>query len=826
MLTRMPVVIQYIKQRSLAILDKKMHVSAWILAALFLGATILSDSYLDRIKYQYLAGNFSMSLGSLFREINSLEWIIVLAMILLGVWVLRLELKYQGVGKLLDEAPTGPVFVMLFSALVWFNHSLTGGGFFAVGDGGSHIARISHLNQFLKQWAIGSHGFSLFWDNYFFAGSTQLQFTGPIFHWIAAAASLVVGDPTLATKIILFCCRALALVFTYLLVMRLTDCRRAALFAGIFAMANFYVTYALSIRGMFPQAILMWVLPAGLYFCERILKQDKLSIFSLLMLVLCGVIMVGTHQPTAVVASIFLAAYIVWRLLWNPGRFLKGIKILCSFILAVVLSIYFWLPFIRERRWTAENFDLDMLRLQLPSIGDLGFLFSWGQGGLSDKFISYIGLSLLLPLVIVLVTWIRAQPWEKRVYQSQLRDIGFLIILTILSLVVKVNYVRPMLFSVFFLGLASALGIALIHNHFPHRHKRRWFVLFFLIVLIDLVPLAVQPWLRKDLIDQVEAGKRLQYLAMNKRVVEVQADDPGKAVISIGPDASPIQYALVQTLSGPHKPDAPPGYNVLASVLRLVEDDFNRNASMSLSSRALLSLWNVGWVVGHQKMRMGLPEYWAGSVPHSQFRHVYVLREATPVLISNRLTHASPVPGTYSLPFWREDFNRKSVRTSHAQKHIKKSLEKMQINWSRRQAGSILTTQTAPEVDPAWKDFIPSPRAPHISLSKYSVFGGRTDMTIHASGNGYLRIAHSASHFLKITLNEKRVKPVVDIFGQIVLPVRVGRNDIIIEAQPSSLRVYSFLFTALGSGLIVLMILILAVFRWNRAMEKREAHRM
>ena len=107
------------------------------------------------------------------------------------------------------------LFVATAGVLIWAGHAVLARGLLVTGDAGTHVARISHLAAAIRG------GESLYWDNYYFGGSTLLQFTGPVFHWIGAAATLLVRDATEAIKLTVTVARALAALFAYLLVRKL-----------------------------------------------------------------------------------------------------------------------------------------------------------------------------------------------------------------------------------------------------------------------------------------------------------------------------------------------------------------------------------------------------------------------------------------------------------------------------------------------------------------------------------------------------------------------------------------------------------------------------
>ena len=126
--------------------------------------------------------------------LHASDYVLFAAGAALGLAVLALEWRRRGLSLLLSGAAPGRLALAVAAMLLWFAHALLAPGLIVTGDGGTHVARVSHLAMAIRD------GSSLYWDNYFFAGGTLLQFTGPVFHWFATALTLVLGDPTAGVK--------------------------------------------------------------------------------------------------------------------------------------------------------------------------------------------------------------------------------------------------------------------------------------------------------------------------------------------------------------------------------------------------------------------------------------------------------------------------------------------------------------------------------------------------------------------------------------------------------------------------------------------------
>jgi hypothetical protein len=128
------------------------------------------------------------------------------------VW---LEWRWRGLTQVLKGQPAAPLALVASAILLWFAHALLAPGLMVTGDAGSHVARINHFVMAVRD------GSSLYWDNYFYGGGTSLQFTGPIFHWLAALVSLALGDTTEAVKCVVVAGRFLSAWTMYLFLRRI-----------------------------------------------------------------------------------------------------------------------------------------------------------------------------------------------------------------------------------------------------------------------------------------------------------------------------------------------------------------------------------------------------------------------------------------------------------------------------------------------------------------------------------------------------------------------------------------------------------------------------
>jgi hypothetical protein len=261
----------------------------------------------------------------------------------------------------------------------------------------------------------------------------------------------------------------------------------------------------------------------------------------------------------------------------------------------------------------------------------------------------------------------------------------------------------------------------------------------------------------------------------------LQVTPGGEAMASVGPDSTPLHYARVQMLHGPHKPDATKAHNGLAAALGLVGDDLSAHDSLSPQSRLLLGMLNVGWVVGVDGSHMGLPARFAGTAPDPVLGAYWRLADATPVLASGRLEQVERPASFDGAPLWNGALSQPSGRA--AETDLSALVTRMAVDLAHRQAARLLVP--ALPQGSAWAAAGP---APAIVLEYYRVDPGRVRLTVLADRAGFLRLAHPIYPTETITRNGQPVAATGDVFSFIVVPIEAGRNEIEVSVHPSLLR--------------------------------------
>jgi hypothetical protein len=768
--------------------------TALCLTGLFLDLTAVSLITIERLKYLVLADRSMASPATmasparLAGALHASDYLLFATGAALGLAVLALEWRRRGLSLLLSGAAPVPLVIAVAAVLLWFAHALLAPGLIVTGDGGTHVARVSHLAMAIRDQS------SLYWDNYFFAGGTLLQFTGPVFHWFATALTLVLGDPTAGVKAAAVICRFAAAGFMLAYLRRAGLDRTAAVLGCLFFAGSFFVSYLLSIRSTFPQIIILATLPAMLYGIERVLAAPAIG-RGWAVLALAAIVLIGNHQPTAVMAALLLGIYVLARIGWDGWRLAPVRPLVLAAVVIALGSVYFLVPFVVERSWTAEGgLSQPLISLTWPRPAELLNYVVWDRAGTGPVYTAYVGLSMLLCALAGAPLALRA-PRERA---ARLWLIAAA--LAVVSLFLTGIYVRPSAFVFTFACIAAASSVQLLQAAFPA--FTRLPVLIFALFFIDVGPTAIQPFTRTDMRPIARAGEALAERATGERVLQVTPG--GDTLLSVGPDSTPLHYARVQMLHGPHKPDATKAHNGIAAALDLVGDDLGAHDVLSPQSLLVLGMLNVGWVVGVDGPRMGLSSRFAGTTPDPVLGSYWRIPDATPVLASGRLEQAERPASFGGSPLWNGALSQPAGRAAEAD--FSALLARMDVDLARRQASAFLVP--ALPQGSAWPAEGP---APDIQLTGYRVDPGRVRLTIAADRAGFLRLAHPIYPAEAITRNGEPVAAIGDVFSFIVLPIEAGQNAIEVSAHPSLLRRVCLAITA---ATVVGLLAVLMIW-WN-----------
>ena len=167
--------------------------------------------------------------SGLFSALDSLDALLLTLVAAGCATLLWMELRRRIASHFLATATQAQVLALLSILLGWLGQCYLFPGVLLGGDTGSHIARFLEFRQ-----AFASGAFPA-WTNYQYLGSPLFGFTGPLTYLVGGALDLLIRDPTVTAKTVLFTLHVASGLAFYWLLLRIGITRVAALASRTFA---------------------------------------------------------------------------------------------------------------------------------------------------------------------------------------------------------------------------------------------------------------------------------------------------------------------------------------------------------------------------------------------------------------------------------------------------------------------------------------------------------------------------------------------------------------------------------------------------------------
>jgi hypothetical protein len=746
-------------------------------AALLAGA-LLAWFVLDPLKYpiaEHLGrgGDLRGALSVALRESSPLAWLLAPSALGLLLLVARWEIRGRELSRALVADRGRSHAVLLAGVLLWLGHSYLYPGHLLAGDSGAHVVRVAHLARALGEGQLPS------WSNYQYLGSPFLQFTGPLLFWLSAPLALVLGDPDAGTKLVLFGLFVLGGFAFYRLCRDLGLSRAASLLGAVAYSGSFAHLHVVLIKGNLPQAIVLAALPLALLFMDRVGRDSRLFSPSWAGLAIGLAALVWNHQPTALIAGLFLAVFALGGFLGGRYRWARLVPLATAALAGAVLSLAAVIPILAERKYVAIHEDPALVFWVRPDLDLVKKLLAWSftRTGTGFSNAAYLGLSVV---ALVLAGVLRLRRRDRS-------GLGALTLTTLacglLSLILRGQHVREILFILFFASLAAALGADFLlagrreAGHLP--------ALAFALVLVDLSSTSVQPLARadKDYLD--EAGSYLAETSPTGRVLLVSNWDDGLEA-SVGMNSSPLFYSKVPDLVGPHPMTATRAHNYLAVVIKAAERDLKERGELSLFSRQMLSMFHASYLVADSGRGMGFPPEITAARKEGPLGRAIVLPRATPVVFSPRLAVLLPPQGVEKPFFEDSHFHQKSDPRIPRAESVVRQVHRI-LAWD--EASRFAAALPVLEIPPGTRAASPGPERWKAGLLSYRMDMQTASLVIHSERPGWIQMSHPWHPSLRITRNGEAVEPLRASIGLMVFPLEAGLNRYEIVAERSRLRV-------------------------------------
>lgn len=755
-------------------------------AALFAGA-LLGWLVLDPIKYLVAGhlrqgGTLREAVSLAFESLGPLAWTLGAAglglLLLVAVWEIR--------GRELSRALTGSVgwsqAVLLGGALLWLGHSYLYPGYLLAGDSSAHVVRIAHLAQALRDGDLPA------WNNYQYLGSPFLQFTGPLLFWLGAPLALALGDPTAGTKLLLFALFVLGGFAFYRLCLDLGLSRAASLLGAVAYSGSFAHLHVVLIKGNLPQALVLAVLPLALLFLDRVGRDSRPLSPSWAGLAISLAALAWNHQPTAFIAGLFLAVFALGCLLGGRYRWSRIVPLGTAALAGAVLSLGAVVPILAERKHVAIHEDPALVFWFLPDLDFAKKLLVWSftRTGQGFSNAAYLGL----PVVALVLAG------ASRLFRRDGSGLGALTLTTfacgILSLTLRGEHVREILFILFFVALAAALGANFLLS--GKREAGHLPALAFALVLADLSSTSVQPLARADKGFLDEARSYLARISPTGRVLLVAYWD-GVLEASVGMNSTPLFYDRVPDLVGPHPMTATRVHNHVAVVIKAAERDLKERGELSAFPRQMLAIFNTSRLVADTGEGMGFPSAVTSAREEGVLGRAIALSHATPVVFSPALALLPPPEGIEKPFFVDSNFHRNDdPRIPVTESFVRRVHRAMA--WD--EASTFAAVLPVQELPRGTRAVHPGPERWKAGLLSYRIGMRTASLAVRSERPGWVQVSHPWHPDLRITRNGKLVKPIRGSIGLMVLPLEAGLNRYEIVAERSRLRVVMGWISALA----------------------------
>lgn len=284
------------------------------------------------------------------------------------------------------------VLLVLVSVLLFLGKGWLNGAFPAGVDTLSAPAQFWQIRSNLMEYGLFSG-----WNQYWYLGCWNSIIAVP------QVVGLLILDHVWL-KIFFLVNAALGGFFMYLFVLRLTSDRFAGLISGIFYSLSPFSLLIMGDAGFISLSIAYTIVP--LVFMAVEVHFRKLTSRSAFIAGLAFACLLLTHRQVVILLGSLVALYMLFLLIRlirgetssRSRRVITGAKFLSPFVIALLLSAYWWLPFWAERDFLAGTYRSFSL-VQGYSLSAVGSLTFWARYELTE---SYSKILAFFPLFLAL----------------------------------------------------------------------------------------------------------------------------------------------------------------------------------------------------------------------------------------------------------------------------------------------------------------------------------------------------------------------------------------------------------------------------------------
>ncbi len=732
--------------------------------------------------------------SQVLRGVGLTEALLAAGLVLLGILLVQWEWRRRALSAFLTGAPRLAHLLVITLLLLWLGHAYLFPGVLLGGDSGTHISRFLEVRRGLDQGSLPQ------WTNYQYLGSSLLGFTGPLTYVVGGALDVVVRDPVVTAKTLLLSLHLVGGWLCYALLRRFGLERFAAAvgalaYAGAFAHLHLFLY-----RGAFPQAFTICFFLAAFLCADGLMRPGQLRWRDWTGFAFATAGLVVTHQPHAIFVAIYLLVFGCVGCATGHWRWASVGRLATAGALGAAMSAIAVLPVLREAGWVMLEPGGAMFHLQVPSMARLLQLVTWRNTRTTwgTDYWAYLGMVTIGLALCGLAAGLR-HPWA-----TQGRLVLAVLPCLALSFFLANPVVRDVMFLLFFVAVLAAIGAEALVTRLAGWPRARLAVMG--LLLLDLTSTSVQPVARNDKEFGVAAGRYLERVAPDQRVMEVALDAAGRSVGIVGPVGPVLSYAAtVQRIAGNHNMAATHVHNDAETAVTLAARDLREHGTLSAQSRQLLALFNVARIVCDSSVAEGCPATFGPLVADGPLGGVVAIGDASPVLFSRRLSLLAPSDALDKPMFWSEDLVDSNPRFVRVEAFLRAYLDAARPDFRTRQAASLPVAALPPgQADPvgatSW-----TPR-----LTGYTVSLETVTATIEADQPGYVQLAHPWFPASIVRVNGVEVTPLQGALHLMVVPIAAGGSQIEITSRTTSIRLVAAAVSAMA---VVVTLLVPLLFR-------------
>lgn len=318
-----------------------------VVLAVVLTATALSIhtvGHVARRAEDLAAAGQRITPGGLLSALDGMD--ALLAVTVAGCVVLVwMERRRRIASQFLATASQAQYLALLTILLVWLGQGYLFPGLLLGGDTGGHVARFLEFRE-----AFASGAFPA-WTNYQYLGSPLFGFTGPLTYLVGGALDLLIRDPVVTAKVLLFTLHIAAGLAFYWLLLRTDISRVAALTASLGFACCFAHIRLFLYPGVFPQAFTILFLVLLFAAAEGLMRSAYCRTLDWFLFAVATAGLIVNHQPHALFVALYLGVFGMGRVISGQWRWRALPRLATAGLVGVGMSLCAVIPVIAEADW-------------------------------------------------------------------------------------------------------------------------------------------------------------------------------------------------------------------------------------------------------------------------------------------------------------------------------------------------------------------------------------------------------------------------------------------------------------------------------------------